>query len=230
MITLYQLATSPFTEKVRRALAYKGLAYEVHEVERGAVAEGKYAAVSPTGKFPAIDHDGHAVWDSTDILIYLDKIFEDRPLIPTDIRDAGLAHAIEDWADESLYFYEMTMRLAWEHNLEAALDEFAVGMPGMSREQLRAAILQGAGTLTKTQGLGRKPIAQVIADAQRHFAAIDAMLTDRNWLVGTSLSVADLAVIAQVNALLYAVEARDALATTKNVTAWMERINAAAPK
>ncbi len=230
MITLYQLATSPFTEKVRRALAYKGLAYEVHEVERGAVAEGKYAAVSPTGKFPAIDHDGHAVWDSTDILIYLDKAFEDRPLIPADIRDAGLAHVIEDWADESLYFYEMTMRLAWEHNLESALDEFAVGMPGMSREQLRAAILQGAGALTKTQGLGRKPIAQVIADAQRHFAAIDAMLTDRNWLVGTSLSVADLAVIAQVNALLYAVEARDALATTKNVTAWMERINAAAPK
>ena len=73
MITLYQFATSPFTEKVRRALAYKQLPYTVHEVERAAVPAGKYAGISATGKFPAIDHDGTVVWDSTDILDYLDK-------------------------------------------------------------------------------------------------------------------------------------------------------------
>ena len=173
MIKLYQLATSPFTEKVRRALAYKGLAYDVHEVDRPAVPGGQYVAVSPTGKFPAIDHDGQTVWDSTDIVLHLDHAFPDRRLIPADPRDAAFAHVLEDWADESLYFYEMTMRLAWAHNLDASLDEFSAGMPGVPREHLRKGILEGVGALTKAQGLGRKPPEQVTADVERHFAALD---------------------------------------------------------
>lgn len=49
MITLYQFATSPFTEKVRRALNYKGLAFTVHEVERAAAPGGKYAKIWRNG-------------------------------------------------------------------------------------------------------------------------------------------------------------------------------------
>jgi glutathione S-transferase len=229
MITLYQLSTSPFTEKVRRALAYKGLAYEVHEVDRVAVASGRYAKVSPTGKFPAIDHAGRSVWDSTDILHHLEGAFPEPSLVPADPREAGLAHVLEDWADESLYFYEMTMRLAWPHNLEAALDEFSAGMPGVPRDHLKKAILDGVGALTQAQGLGRKPPEQVVADVQRHFGAMDALLEGRDWLVGTAISMADLAVRAQLTALLYAVEAREALETTRNVKPWMARVDRIAP-
>lgn len=229
MIALYQFATSPFTEKVRRALNYKGLAFEVHEVERAAVAGGRYADVSPTGKFPALMHDGQAVWDSTDILEHLDHAFPERPVRPTDPRERALAHVIEDWADESLYFYEMTMRLAWPHNLEAALDEFSRSMPGVPRDQLRTRILEGVGAVTRAQGLGRKPPEQIVADAERHFQALDALLSGHDWLVGERLSSADLAVIAQVNALLYAEEARAALERTRHVKPWLARVNAVAP-
>lgn len=229
MITLYQFATSPFTEKVRRALNYKGLAFEAHEVERAAVAGGRYAQVSPTGKFPALEHDGRVVWDSTDILEHLDRAFPDRPLQPILSRDRALAHVIEDWADESLYFYEMTMRLAWPHNLEKALDVFAASTPAVPRDQLKLRILEGVGALTRAQGLGRKPPAQVVADAERHFQAIDAMLDGHDWLVGDRLSSADLAVIAQVNALLYAEECVAALGRTSHVAAWKARVDLAAP-
>ena len=230
MITLYQFATSPFTEKVRRALNYKGLAFEVHEVDRAAAPGGRYAHVSPTGKFPALDHDGKAVWDSTDILEYLDRAFPERPVFPAKPHDRALAHVVEDWADESLYFYEMTMRLAWPHNLEAALDEFARGMPGVPRDQLRSGILEGVGALTRAQGLGRKPREQVVADAERHFMALDDLLEGREWLVGERLSNADLAVIAQVGALLYAEECRAVLDRTRHVTPWIARVDAIAPK
>lgn len=230
MITLYQLATSPFVEKVRRALNYKGLAFTVHEVERAAVRDGKYAEVSPTGKFPALVHDSHAVWDSTDILEYLDQAFPEQPVLPIDPRERALAHVVEDWADESLYFYEMTMRLTWPHNLDAALDDFAKSMPGIPRDQLKTSILEGVGALTRAQGLGRKPREQVIADAERHFRALDDLLEDRDWLVADRLSSADLAVIAQVNALLYAEECRAALNSTRNVKSWLARVDAIAPK
>lgn len=230
MIQLYQFKTSPFTEKVRRAMNYKGIAFDVVEVERAAVPEGKYADVSPTGKFPCIMDAKQAVWDSTDIIHHLEAKNTDKPLVPADARDAALAHALEDWADESLYFYEMTMRLAWEHNLELALDEFAETLPGVPKEQVKELVLTGVGQLTQAQGIGRKPQAQVVADAERHINALDAMLDGRDWLVGDALSYADLAVISQLNALVYAQEAKAALDKTKNIKPWMARIDDIAPR
>ena len=230
MITLYQFSTSPFTEKVRRALNYKGLDFEVHEVARPKVAEGDYQHVSPTGKFPAIQDGDRAVWDSTDIIHHLEEAHGGPSLIPSGARDAALAHAIEEWADESLYFYEMTMRLTWEHNLDAALDEFAQSLPSVPKPQLKTMIVQATTQLTQAQGVGRKPREQVVADVERHFQALDALLDGREWLVGDALSIADLAVIAQVNALCYAEEAKAALGRTSQVSPWINRVSEAAPK
>ncbi len=230
MITLYQFSSSPFSEKVRRALNYKQVPFDIHEVERAAVPQGKYSDVSASGKFPSLVIDGTATQDSTDILIALEKAHPSPALYPEDPREAALAHVIEDWADESLYFYEITMRLSWEHNLEGALDEFMATMPGVPRDTLRATVLEGAGQLVKTQGLGRKARDVVVSDVARHFAALDKMLNGRDWLVGTALSVADLAVTAQVSALLYAAEARDLLAQFPLISAWRARIDAIAPR
>ncbi len=230
MIRLYQFATSPFTEKVVRALHFKRLDYEVVEVARAKVPEGDYADVSPTGKFPAIVDGTTNVWDSTDILHHIESVYPEPSLTPSSKRDAGLAHAIEDWADESLYFYEMTLRLSWEHNLEKKLDDFAKTMPGVPREQVKTLVLEGVGQLTKAQGIGRKPREQIVADVQRHFEALDGMLDGRDWLVGEQISYADLAVIGQVNALLDADEGEAGLASTKFIKAWMDRVDEVAPK
>ncbi len=228
MIQLYQFSTSPFAEKVRRVLHYKGLSYSIHEVDRRKAREGGYSDVSPTGKFPTIQDGDAIIWDSTDIIFYLERQYSENPLVPTDPRAAAEAHAIEEWADESLYFYEMTMRLTWEHNLDAALDEFAETMPNVPKEQLRPLILQSAAELTSTQGVGRKPRDQVVADVERHFEHLEGLLTGRDWLVDQRISYADLAVVSQVNAMLYAVEARSALENKRHIQPWIDRVNSAA--
>ena len=230
MIRLHQFSTSPFTEKVARALNFKKLEFEVVEVDRLRVSSGDYDDVSPTGKFPAIKDGVESIWDSTDIIFHLEKKYPEHPLVPHDKRDAGLAHAIEEWADESLYFYEMTMRLSWDHNLEAGLDEFSAGMPGVPREQLRTMILESVGQLAHAQGIGRKPRDQIVADVKRHFDALDSLLEATGWVVGEQISYADLAVVSQVNALLYAREAQEMFAETTHVQNWMDRIDAVAPK
>lgn len=225
MIELYQFSTSPFAEKIRRALHYKELSYTIHEVDRMKAREGGYSEVSATGKFPAIRDDGVTIWDSTDIVYYLDKQYADKPLVPADARLAAEAHAIEEWADESLYFYEMTMRLTWEHNLDAALDEFSASMPHIPKEQLRQRIIQATTELITAQGVGRKPREQIVADVERHFQHLNGLLADREWLVGSSISYADIAVISQVNALLYAAESRDAMSNKQNIQPWIDRVN-----
>ncbi len=229
-ITLYQFATSPFSEKVRRALNYKGLEFDVHEVDRMKARSGGYADVSESGKFPAIVHDGTAVLDSTDIIYHLEKACPEPALVPADPRDHALAHAIEEWADESLYFYEMTMRLTWENNLDAALDEFAKTVPGVPKPQLKEMIRTATGEIVTAQGVGRKSRERVVADATRHFEMLEKLLQGRDWLVGDHVSFADLAVIGQLTALLYAEEARAAVEGKQAIAGWTARLDEVAPK
>ena len=70
----------------------------------------------------------------------------------------------------------------------------------------------------------------MITDVERQFAALDGMLEGRQFLVGDGLSYADLAVIGQLNALLDADEGAAAMAKTKHVQPWTERLDAIAPK
>lgn len=228
MLTLFQFKTSPLCEKIRRVLHYKGVEYTLEEVPRAQVAE--YAHVSPTGKFPAIEHDGKAVWDSTDIFHHLEAAFPQRPLLPASARDRGVAHVIEDWADESLYFYEITMRVSWEHNAEPTIREFMATMPGLEFDDAKAMVLAASGDLVSKQGLGRKPQEQVVSDVARHFDALDGMLDDGEWLVGDAITIADIAVASQLRVLLYAREAAELLESHASIKQWMQRVDEVAPK
>ena len=119
MVTLYQFSSSPFTEKVSRILALKGVDYEVEEINRFKVKQ--YRDVSPFGKFPAIEMGDMKICDSTDIAYALDEQFPHTKVVPEDELLRANVHIIEDWADESLYFYEMTMRISWVHNAKNTL-------------------------------------------------------------------------------------------------------------
>ena len=228
MITLFQFASSPFTEKVRRAFNYKKVPFEVHEVDRLAV--DKLTHVSPFGKFPAIADGDQPICDSTDIILHLESKFPENPLIPSDPQLAALAHVMEDWADESLYHYEITMRISWEHNARRTVAAMMDTMPaGFTEEQVLEIMLANSKSLTEAQGLGRKTREQVVADSLRHAKALDAMLDGNDWLVGDSLSIADISVLPQLNCLMFAEEFAPAVEESKNIRAWMERVDKVAP-
>ena len=229
MITLYQFASSPFSDKVKRALNYKGLKFEIHEVNRIKAGRGKYAFVSPTAKFPAIEIDGKACNDSTDIIELLDREYPEKPLLPEALHERAMVHAIEEWADESLYFYEMLMRLQWTHNLDASLPQIKETLPPLPDFMLRRMIFKGVSKVTTAQGLGRKPVDQVVSDAKRHLEAIDGFLSAGDWLVGGAISVADLAVISQLKKLSYAKEIQELLVDKPRIDAWMNRVDDLAP-
>ncbi len=228
MITLYQFKTSPLCEKVRRALNYKGIAFDVHEVDRTKVEELKH--VSPFGKFPALQDNDTAVCDSTDIVYYLEEKFSERSLVPIDPKLKAQMHITEDWADESLYFYEITMRFSWERNLRPNLDKVMETMPAnLTKEQVLALMLSGSQQLVAAQGLGRKTREQIIADTERHIAAISSLVGEDGWMVGDAISLADLSVIAELRCLLDAAEAREILKDYPQVSGWMARVDEVAP-
>ena len=228
MITLYQFSSSPLCEKVRRIMHYKGIEYQINEVDRAKTED--YVSVSPYGKFPAIDDDGSPVCDSTDIAHYFEGKFPEKALVPEDPVLAAQVHVLEDWADESLYFYEITMRLAWEHNARNNIKVFMETMPPtLTEEQALGFLTNAAQNLVSVQGLGRKTREQIVADADRHLAAISNLVGDDGWLVGNSITLADISVISQLKCLLMATEVVEMLDSYPGISAWIDRVDAIAP-
>jgi glutathione S-transferase len=101
-VTLYGPAGVPFTEKVRRGLLYKGIAFDLVEP----ASPDDYRRWNPeTGLLPVLELDGDRIADSTTILNALDERFPDPPLLSSDPRVGGQQARLEDWADENLLFY-----------------------------------------------------------------------------------------------------------------------------
>ena len=223
MLTLYQFDISPFCDKVRRAMVLKGLEWRTVEVP--ITRPNKYKGVSPTGKFPALDDDGRVIVDSSDILRHLEVIAPAPSLYPDDPRDAALAHVLEDWADESLYFFDLTMR-NWPHNRPLFLADLLRHASGPLVPVLRAAIPGVLRRTARAQGLARKPDAVVAGELARHYDALETMLDGRDWLVGDAISVADLSVRAMGFVLDRTAEGTVLRAARPALDAWSARVDA----
>jgi glutathione S-transferase len=223
MIVLHQLEESPFCDKIRRALNWKRIAYAIHEVPLLA-ALTSYKKVNPIGKVPALEIDGRVIADSTDIAYYLDERWPERPLLPRDPADRALCHFLEDWADESLYFYELRLRFTFARNrprwVAALLAHDSAVMRAIGGPIVSSSVAKSC----RVQGVGRKPEEMVLRDVDRHLDALGAWLTGKSWLVGAGLSLADLAVFAQLRCIDGAEEGHARIEARPVVREWMARV------
>jgi glutathione S-transferase len=86
VIELYHSPISTCSQKVRLALAEKGLEYEsrVVDLSRLGHLEPEYLKINPNGVVPSIVHDGQPIIDSSVICEYLDEVYAQPPLSPRD--------------------------------------------------------------------------------------------------------------------------------------------------
>ena len=125
-IVFYDWPYSPFCMKVRDILEFKGLEYRtVNPLAARGVLKRR-----GTGKVPAVQIDGVFITDSTDIALALDKRFPEPPLFPSSSRERGLCQALEDWADESLYFTALFYRWIEEEGRKPVAGVFGSSLKG----------------------------------------------------------------------------------------------------
>jgi glutathione S-transferase len=226
MITLYQFEISPYCDKVRRILHWKRQPYRIEEIPLSQVFP-RLRKLNPAGKLPCLEHDGRRIPDSTDIAYYLEEMFPEPPLVPKDPQLRGLCHLLEDWADESLYFYEMRLRFTLPHNSRRWIPELTKHDPNWIKGVAPYFVPRMMRGVLSRQGVGRKPLESVLADIERHVAAVKDWLGGREWLVGDALSLADLSVFAQFACIRGAEEGARILARCAPVTEWMDRVDQA---
>ena len=198
-VQIFGSRLSPFVEKVVRALALKGIPYTMVDVRSPA----DFKRWNPqTGKMPVLEVDGERVYDSTLILRRLDALVPDPPLFDPDPQVAARQRFLEDWADESLYWYGMALR--WSAVNAAATVQQVVGsvpVPALLRPLIGFVFRRRVTAQAQAQGLARLPLDVLVGELARRLDELVVWLGDRPYFFADRPSGADLAIFGQLSML-----------------------------
>ncbi len=219
-IKLFDWAPSPFSLKVRAILEYKGVPFT-----RTSVFQPKRLLEmrrrGKVGKVPALEIDGTLFVDSTDIAYEIERRFPTPPIIPSQPRERGLCHALEEWSDEALYFINLYYQ--WQDPEGRKLVPQAFGGSLYGRILYRL-FLRRVTSQIRGQGTSRKPPEHVRSDLRRHLDAIDALLENSAFLLGAQPYLCDFALLGQLVYLSRTPVGSTDLAEHEPIKLYMERM------
>lgn len=194
---LYGAAYSVYVRAARLALAEKGVAYSLVEVNvfGGAVPEW-YAKHHPFMRIPAFEHDGFRLFETVAIMRYVDEAFAGPPLMPPATPEGARARArvqqISGMIDAYLY-----RPLIWD------------------------IYVQRCDAPTEGRPPDEQTIAAAIPRVKTCFTAIeDLMAPDGPFLLGAQLTLADLHLAPMVSLGARAAEGAALLAAHAKLSAW----------
>jgi glutathione S-transferase len=196
-IVLYGTRLSPFVEKVWRGLRHKGLDFTFETPNP--IALRKLNPV--TGKMPVATFDGETLHDSSFILRRADKLQPEPRLFSSDPEEAAEQRRLEDWADESLYWYLMALRCS-QRNVKATLGQILGIVPAPLRPLAGFMIRRQLKGMCHAQGLGRLPYEEALRELGVLLEDLGTSLGSKPFFHGSNPGIADFAVHGQLNTLL----------------------------
>jgi glutathione S-transferase len=218
---LHDLTDSAFCTKARICLTVKGVSFRrLTLTVRGL---RRLRALNPLGRVPVLEHDGRVIADSTAIAHYLEERFPDPPLLPHDPAARAYCALVEDWADESLAFVVGAFRWLNPANrsvvLRSTVRELGGGPPvgwiiaARARRRYRAA------------GWSVGSLAHFEERLQADVRMLAGLLGEGAFLLGRSLTLADVAAFVQLRALRRCAE-EQMVDAEPTVARWLERVAA----
>ncbi|PIQ27685.1 hypothetical protein COW36_07255 [bacterium (Candidatus Blackallbacteria) CG17_big_fil_post_rev_8_21_14_2_50_48_46] len=198
-VLLFQFDYSPYCVKVRHILEYKQIPFQTVEVTP-LLHRAFSKRFSGQVKVPYIQHKGQIICDSSQIALYLETEFPEPALLPADPKLREEVLLLEDWLDESFVpalsrpvyvsSYLNPLPLIQNPNLStgiAALDRFKPQIvPLMLRRNMRI------------QGLTPADLPKLEDRAQEVLDRAQKLVADKEYLVGESLSLADISLVAHL--------------------------------
>jgi glutathione S-transferase len=231
--TVFGSRLSPFVEKVLRALQLKGIPFRLVPP----ASPGDFKRWNPqTGKMPVVEIEGRRVFDSTLILRWLDELVPEPAFFDPDPRVAAQQRFLEDWSDESLYWYALGLR--WlDVNAAATTAQVVAGFPvrAVLRPLLRLMLRRQIRSAAIAQGLARLPLDILTAELGRRFDELLVWLGERPYFFAERPGAADLAIFSQLYLLQSGPtpQADHLIATRPRLASYFRRVDdatAAAPR
>jgi len=224
MLELYHSINSVCAQKVRIALAEKGLASTEHLMTlQGDQFDPGYLKLNPNAVVPTLIHDGRPVIESSVILYYLDEAFPAHPLMPRDPYDRATVRLFNKRIDEYVHTACMTLSFAtcFRGRMlrmgEAAREAEFAKAPNPKRSDIKRDVT--------AHGLQSHYAVDAVAQHEKLLAAMEQALEGRRFLAGDDYSLADIGVLPYVLRLELVNLAR-MWDRRPGVAAWWERVKA----
>lgn len=208
---------SPFCLKAHRALKAARLPYERRHGDRPAA----FRAYNAAAQVPVLLVDGAPVADSTEIL---------RSVVA--MRSGAIADDAEAWlweelADTALNGFLVAARWADERNWSTTRAAYFATMPSLIRAIVPARIRKRVVGGLVARDVWRAGAERCWSRFEALLDELDARAPERGWWCGRALSVADIALFAQLHSLRtpLTVPQATSLARRKRLSAWLDRVH-----
>ena len=198
-IVVYGVPGSPFVRAVQMGLEEKGVAYRVEVVGPHEIKSAAHLARHPFGRVPAFAHGDFRLYETQAILRYLDQVFPEPALVPSDPRAAARMNqiiGINDW----YFFPQAAAPIVFQRVVGPAL----LGMP-----------------------TDDAVVAAAVPTARTSIAELDRLLGEQRYVAGDQLSIADIMLAPQIDFLAATPEGKRLIEGTR-LKAWLARMNARA--
>lgn len=202
---LFGAETSPYSQKVRAALLYKGAAFEW--VPRSIATEDQFLAQAQVPTVPLLlTPAGPASQDSTAMLAALETAHPEPTTVPDDPACAALALLLEDYGDEwlnkSMFLMRWSASPDREHAAQRVLDQLYGGNPPEGAAASRAQIAERMAGRLDLVGAGPGN-AKILTNSFHRFAELlNAHLKETLFLFGGRPSAADFSLAAQLSQMM----------------------------
>jgi len=226
-VQLFGARLSPFVDKVARGLNLKRIPYSM----LGFSSPADFKKQNPdTQKMPVLIVDGERTFDSTRILRRIEELAPEPPLFDRDPKIAAQQSFLEDWSDESLYWYLMAFRWA-APNGDASATQVASGlpMPSFLLPIVKMFLTRQIKGQALAQGLTRLPFDVLTDEFGRRLDELVAMLGDRPFFYADQPSAADLAIAGQFSTMASGPtpQGEAMIQARPTLVAWKKRIDEA---
>jgi glutathione S-transferase len=194
---VYGAAMSPYVWSVRLTLAEKGVAHESISVVASEFRSEAHLERHPFGKIPAFEHDGFMLYETQAIMRYVDEAFPAAPLQPIEVHPFARMNQIMGIVDN----YLTPCLLA-----------------GVIFQRLVGPLLGRMADEAKVQAS--------LPQVRLCLGEIVRLAGDQPFLVGETLTLADLMAIPQLYYFKKFPEGMAQLAELPTLAAWVNRMEA----
>ena len=199
MLELYQFQHSASCLKVRLALKAKGLTFRAVDITPG-IDQVNVFKISGQRQVPVLKNEEKVISDSNAIIEYLETIKKEPSLFPNEPIEAARAHIMQDWADTTL-----AKAIQSELIKATSLDPFLRDalLPKVLPNSLKGFVNNFSCELLNgvNQVFNPRESKKLLSSLEKLSNAVSC----NQWLVGNCLSIADIAISAQLSLLKFPV-------------------------
>ena len=200
-IHLYHYSQSNCAMRIRIALEEKNLPWTSHYINLDTQDNltDEYFGIHPHGLVPSMVHDGEIIYESSDILRFLEKNYPEPSLIPEDPEQQT---EMEEWLDMTRDLHVKVIKV-WVYGTERYRSKTHESMADYITKQPNQELIEFHKMTLQDGHIPQEKIDKAAAELHGLFERIDRNLEKYEWIVSDKMTLADIAWIPNYTLLHY---------------------------